>query len=108
MKKHKKIDKNIVTSKKFGDLMDSPMDEFKAFICKQNIGFIHSLTLLVESSFEQLVAVKDDYIKRISDGCSDAEKRRYKAMLEKVYAEMQVFEEKQTYLIEVENRLLKH
>lgn len=106
MKKHKKSPK-VEQKESFGQLIDSPMDDFKAFMLRKDVGFVHSFSLLVESSFLQMVDLKNAYLEKLeTDKLTKKEKIDLMDKIQKVYAELQVIEEKQTYLIELEKNLM--
>ena len=91
----------------FSKLIDSPMDEFKAFMLMKDVGFVHSLSLMIETAFLQLVDIKNGYINEIAVCHDERKEEKLKESLEKVYAEIQVIEEKEIYLVDLEKELLK-
>lgn len=91
-----------------GQIIDLPLEEFKAELIKQkvNIGTMNNLILNLEAIYFDLRQRKEAVLDLVFKGLRDKEDPEVKKSLDGLYAEMTKVEQKVVYLKEVTKELI--
>lgn len=91
-----------------GNIIDLPLEEFKAELIKQkvNVGLINNLILNLESIYFELRTRKDAILNLVFKGLKSKEDPEIKKSLDGLYAEMTKIELKVSYLKETVKNLV--
>jgi len=108
-KKHKKdLEEVKQYQTTMGQIIDLPLEEFKAELIKQkvNIGTMNNLILNLEAIYFDLRQRKEAVLDLVFKGLRDKEDPEVKKSLDGLYAEMTKVEQKVVYLKEVTKELI--
>lgn len=111
-KRHQRKVKEQLESKEYqsmmGQIIDLPLEEFKAELIKQqvNVGTMNNLILNLEAIYFDLRQRKDAVLNLVFKGLKTKEDSDVKKSLDGIYAEMTKIELKVTYLKETVQKLI--
>lgn len=92
-------------TKTLAQLIDGSADDFKLHLVGKNLGYVHSLTILLEQTYMQLVAMKNNYREKAIAETDPEKVKELDEAYQHTINEMLKIEEKQTFLIQWENEL---
>lgn len=97
---------NTIVSE-LGQIIDGSIDQLESHLEDKNVGYVHSLIILMENTYTQLLGIKSDYLEKADkakeSGDTETEKKFNKA-LERLYVELMRIEEKTMFLVSYEQK----
>lgn len=110
MRKRRKRTKKPTPEKSMvGKIIDLPLDDFKREVEEQklNVGMTHNVRISLTGIYNDLCVRKDKVIELVTTKQRKSDDPEVVKVLNGLYAEMLKVEEKVTFLVEREERLLK-
>lgn len=86
----------------FGKLIDGTVDELREHLVGKDIGYAHSLRVLMGNIYVQFTALKDQYMEKRNESSDENVIKELDNKIDCVYSELFKIEEKAQYLADYE------
>ena len=90
------------TKSEFGKLIDGTIDELREHLVGKDIGYAHSLRVLMGNIYVQFTALKDQYMEKRNESSDENVIKELDNKIDCVYSELFKIEEKAQYLADYE------